>query len=73
MGGLEGGRLDLRPSGDAIHFGELKQPNWKVKHDEAEEHTQNNLEGTDETSAVPEGLQRGSCSNSSVKQSAVIF
>ena len=39
-----------------FHLASL-QFNWKVKHDEAE-HTQNNLEGTDENSAVPEGATK---------------
>lgn len=50
------------------------QLNWKVKHDEAEEHTQNNLEGTDETSAIPEGATKRQLFLTAVwKQSAVIF
>ena len=73
MGGLEGGRLDPRPSGDANSLVSL-QLNWKVKHDEAEKHTQNNLKGTDETSAIPEEATKRKLSLTAAwKQSAVIF
>lgn len=38
-----------------LHMASLRF-SWKVKHDEAEEHTQNNLESINENSAVPEGV-----------------
>lgn len=73
MGGLEGGRLDQGLQEMQIHLVSL-QLNWKVKHDEAEEHTQNNLEGADETSAVPERATKRKLSLTAAwKQSAVIF
>ena len=73
MGGLEGGRLDQGLQEMQIHLVSL-QLNWKVKHDEAEEHTQNDLEGADETSAVPERATKRKLSLTAAwKQSAVIF
>ena len=68
MGGWTQGLQEMQ-----IHLVSL-QLNWKVKHDEAEEHTQNNLEGADETSAVPERATKRKLSLTAAwKQSAVIF